>query len=128
MTKRETVRRRAATKPTVGKELARRLGRFVEALESTDDPAARFTCRTITLNLEPHAYGAEEVKRVRKILNVSQAIFARFAGVSVAAVRDWEQNLKPPGGAVRRLMDEIVHNPAYFQKRLRELSSPVGDE
>ena len=110
---------------SVGKELVRRLGRFVSALEGTEDLTARFTCRTIKLNLQPKAYGAKEVKQVRRILGVSQAIFAQFIGVSRGAVRDWEQSIKPPNGAACRLLDEILHNPEYFKSRLRDLSSPV---
>jgi hypothetical protein len=36
--------------------------------------------------------------------------------------------LKSPGGAARRIMDEIRGNPQYFLNRLKELSTPVGAE
>lgn len=110
----------------VGKELVRRLKRFTDALETTNYLPDTFTCRTIRLNLQPKGYGGADVKKVRRILGVSQTLFAQFAGVSAAAVRDWEQDIKPPNGAVCRLMDEILHNPAYFQSRIRELATPVG--
>jgi DNA-binding transcriptional regulator YiaG len=112
----------------VGKELVRRLGRFVDALESTNDLNVRFTCRTVTLNLQPKAYGADDVQNVRAMLSASQAIFAQFLGVSRGAVRDWEQGIKTPSGAACRLMDEIARSPEYFNLRLRELSSAVGAE
>jgi putative transcriptional regulator len=118
-------RQKGEAQAPVGTELVRRLGRFVNALESTDDLTARFTCRTIKLNLQPKDYGAEEVKKVREILGTSQAILAQFLGVSRGAVRDWEQGVKPPNGAACRLMDEIQNDPDYFRKRLRSLSEPV---
>ena len=110
----------------VGKELVRRLKRFTEALATTESLPAHFTCRTVKLDLKPKGYDGNDVKKVRKVLGVSQALFAQFAGISAAAVKDWEQGLKPPNGAVCRLMDEILHNPSYFQKRIRELATPVG--
>jgi putative transcriptional regulator len=66
------------------------------------------------------------VKETRKLIRASQAIFAQFLGVSLSAVRDWEQGIKPPGGAACRIMDEIRRNPDYFVGRLRELSSPTA--
>lgn len=121
-------RKNGEEKPTaVGKELVRRLGRFVGELKKTEELEARFTCRTIKLDLHPKDYGAAEVKKVRQILGVSQALFAEFMGVSRAAVRSWERDVRPPNGAVCRLMDEIVHNPAYFRDRLQSLSSRVSN-
>jgi putative transcriptional regulator len=110
----------------VGKELVRRLKSFNEILEKTDKLPGSLTCRTIRLQLEPKGYAGEDVKRVRKLLGVSQPLFAQFAGVSVASIRDWEQDIKPPSKPVCRLMDEIFFNPDYFKKRLRDLSKPVN--
>jgi DNA-binding transcriptional regulator YiaG len=113
---------------SVGKELVSRLKRFAKALETTKDISMRFTCRTVRLNLRPKPYDAAGVKRTRRKLGASQAIFARFLGVSLSAVRDWEQGLKPPSGAASRIMDEINHDPEYFRRRLVELSSSVERE
>jgi len=110
---------------SVGSELVRRLKDFNEVLETTDNLATRFTCRTIRLQLEPKEYSGADVKKVRDLLGVSQPLFAQFAGVSAAAIRDWEQNIKPPTKTVCRLMDEIFHNPEYFRARVRDLATPV---
>lgn len=118
--------KRASERLNVGSELVRRLRHFNEVLETTNHLPDRFTCRTIRLNLQPKGYDGADVKKVRKILGVSQPLFAQFVGVSVAAIRDWEQGIKPPSRTVCRLMDEIFHNPEYFRKRFRELSKPVA--
>lgn len=113
---------------TIGSDVVGRLKRFTESLESLDDIRdlpARFTCHTIKLNLEPAAYGPEDVKAVREILRASQAIFAEFLGVSTRTVQDWEQGVTPPSGAPCRLMDEIQQNNDYWLNRLKELSKPV---
>ncbi|MDZ4818059.1 MAG: transcriptional regulator [Planctomycetota bacterium] len=108
---------------STGKEILRRLKNFTDALAVTEDISKRFTCRTVRLDLQPKQYKGHDVKKVRQLLGASQPIFAQFLGVSKGAVRDWEQNLKPPTGAACRMMDEISKNPSYFVKRLKELST-----
>ena len=115
-------RRRTAS---VGRSLVARLGRVAAAVEAGEDITKRFTCRTVRLRLAPPAYGPKQVKQTRQKLGTSQAIFAEFLGVSVSAVQDWEQGLKPPHGAACRLMDEIRRDPQYWIKRLQELATPV---
>jgi putative transcriptional regulator len=110
---------------TVGSKIVKRLGAFVDVVESGCEPQERFTCRTIKLNIEPQAYGPGLVKETRELLGASQAIFAQFLGVSASAVQDWEQGAKPPKGVACRLMDEIRSHPDYWRKRLRELSRPI---
>ena len=121
-------RRKEQTETPVGRMLVGRLKRFAEALETTDSIPERFTCRTIKLNLEPTRHDPERVKEARQTLRASQAIFAQFLGVSVGAVRDWEQDISPPRGSACRIMDEILRNPEYWRGRLRELATPVGSE
>jgi putative transcriptional regulator len=115
---------RRKTKKSAGNEMVERLQRFCEKLEGTTDLTTQFTSRTLKLNLGPEDYDSSRVKETRRLLRASQAIFAQFLGVSISAVRDWEQGLKPPNGAACRMMDEIRRNPEYFIARLRELSSP----
>lgn len=106
--------------PSVGSEILSRLKKFSEALETQTDLAKRFTCRTVQLNLRPQSYDAALVKKTRRTLGASHSIFSQFMGVSVQAVHDWEQGLKPPGGAACRLMDEIRGNPDYWIARTIE--------
>ncbi|NQU23776.1 MAG: transcriptional regulator [Candidatus Nealsonbacteria bacterium] len=121
-------RRNERTAPSVGQRMVGRLKRFAEALETTDSIPERFTCRTIRLNLEPMHYDPDRVRAARLSLHASQTIFAQFLGVSVAAVRDWEQGVKPPRGSSCRIMDEITRDPEYWRGRLKELATPVGSE
>jgi putative transcriptional regulator len=60
------------------------------------------------------------VSDVRGVLGVSQSIFARFLGVSVNAVRTWEQGTKTPQGGAQRFMDEMRRDPDYWRARLQE--------
>ena len=112
-------------KKSVGKRIISALQEFTEAVEAGEVLSKRFTCRTIRLPLEPHAYSPTQVRKTRQLLGASQSVFARFLGVSVSAVQDWEQGAKPPRGSACRLMDEIRANPDYWIRRLQELSTPV---
>ena len=100
--------------------MAAGMSRFCEALESGEPIEKRFTVRTITLDLHPKAYSAEDVKRVRSQLNASQALLARFLGVSAAAVRSWEQGTRAVPASARRFLDEIVADPERWNRRIRK--------
>lgn len=116
---------RSTTASSRGDELLERLRTFSDALKSSrnwNELGKKVTVRQVQVPLGPSEYGASDVLAARQSLGVSQAIFAQFLGVSLGAVRDWEQSLKPPNGAARRLMDEIRHNPKYFARRLAELA------
>lgn len=105
------------------------LAEFRDALKDGVPLAERFTVRTIKLNLRPSEHGPDDVRRIRKeVLGASQRVFATFLGVSVGAVRGWEQGLKKPSGAACRLMDEIVFSPDHWRKRLLESATSRTDK
>ena len=111
--------------PPVGQRMVERLKRFAEALETSETIPERYTCRSIRLKLEPTPFSPKRVKEAREALRASQAIFAQFLGVSIGAVRDWEQGVKSPRGMACRIMDEILRDPDYWRARLAELATPV---
>lgn len=102
-----------------GKKIIGRLKNFVSKARSSKNLADSFTCHTVTLDLQPKAYRADDIIAVRKLLGASQAVFARFLGVSRNTVRSWEQGVNVPSPIACRFMDEIRVNPQYWQQRLR---------
>jgi putative transcriptional regulator len=104
---------------SIEKDLVDGLEGFLDDLKSDNSLEKKYTCRRVVLDLAPHAYSADEVKAVRRLLNASQVLFAQFLGVSVKAVRKWESG-KAPGDMACRFMDEIQRNPEYWRTRLRE--------
>jgi putative transcriptional regulator len=88
----------------------------------------RFTVRTVKLEIRPRQYGAEDVKRTRRILNVSQSIFARFLGVDVKTVRSWEQGLNRPSPIACRFMDDLAFSPDHLHDRLRQMITRKGSD
>src|SRR2546430_2215100 len=80
----------------------------------------RFSVRTYKADFECHRYGPEDVRRVRGLLGMSQAFFARFLGVDPNTVRSWEQGARPPSPIARRFMGETEGDPDYWRKRVAE--------
>jgi putative transcriptional regulator len=107
-------------KGSVGKKIIAGLREFTEAVEGDAPIGEKFTCRTVTLDLCPIPYKPEAVKATRRLLMVSQGVFAQFLGVSVRSVRAWEQGQNEPSDMACRFMDEIRRNPDYWRKRLRD--------
>ena len=60
---------------------------------------------------------ASRVLATRKLLRVSQVLFAQFLGVSPKTVRAWEQGRSEPKDIACRFMDEIQRNPDYYRER-----------
>lgn len=112
-----------AHRTRVGERIVRGLTEFVEALESDDiDRITEFNCHQVKLHLDPTPYSGGLVKKTRKVLGASQAVFAAFLGVSVKTVSSWEQDASEPSPMACRFMDEIRQSPAFWQQRLRDVA------
>ncbi|MFZ4404774.1 MAG: helix-turn-helix domain-containing protein [Pseudobdellovibrionaceae bacterium] len=69
---------------------------------------------TISLPDEPPKMSKKLVKDIRKELNVSQAVLARYIGVSASVVRAWEQGQSKPNGSASRLLQIAAAQPKAF--------------
>lgn len=102
--------RRSKSKPSVGSRIVQRMQAFTEALERGEEISERFTCRKVSLDLQPARYTPAEVRKTRELLKASQAVFAQFLGMSVKTVRSgnrgkspvrWRARLWTRSGAIR---------------------------
>lgn len=109
-------------KASVADRILGRLKGFTKALESGETIQDRFTCHKVVLDLKPQPYDPAKVKATRKLLRASQAVFAKFLGVSIRTVHSWEQGINAPSDMACRFMDEIRCNPEYWRKRLQEVT------
>ena len=105
---------------SVEKRIISRLKGFVAAIKNDENILEKMTCRTIALDLQPVPYDPKSVTDTRKLLGVSQTVFALFLGVSPKTVRSWEQGINVPKDMACRFMDEIRRDPAHWKKRLSE--------
>ena len=62
----------------------------------------------------------EDVQYVRQTFNISQDAFAKFMGVSVGTLRNWEQGRRHPTGAARVLLRIAVRQPKLFAEVVGE--------
>lgn len=124
--KKKSKRRDAPVNSEVESEILEALTEFTDALKK-GEVRQRFTCRQVQLKLETAPYRPELVKKTRKVLGVSQALFARFLGVSPKTVRAWEQGINTPHPMACRFMDEIRHTPEHWTERLRQLTVLKND-
>ena len=125
-TRRKTTPRGKSPAGSVAGRIVSRLTAFTKALESDAVVSEKFTVRTIRLNLQPTSYDPAAVRKTRDLLNLSQALFAKFLGVAVQTVRAWEQGDNIPSDMAARFLDEINRDPAYWQRRLQ--SAAVAQE
>ena len=52
-----------------------------------------------------------DVKSIRNKTGMSQQKFCSTFGISLGALRHWEQGLRTPRGATRVLLQVVEHNP-----------------
>jgi len=60
---------------------------------------------------------AQEIKKIRQMLNVSQAVFAKLLNVSLSTIRQWEQGLRKPSGSAVILLELLQQNPNTLDYR-----------
>ncbi|MGN6564773.1 MAG: helix-turn-helix domain-containing protein [Thermomicrobiales bacterium] len=68
--------------------------------------------------LDPPHYDAARIRALRQQLALSQQLFADALNVSLATVRAWEQGLRVPEGATRRLLEIAEEHPEYFTSKI----------
>ena len=81
-----------------------------ELNELIDGHDPGFETQVETIDLTPK-YDAEDIKQLRKKLNVTQVEFAKVMAVSPKTVTSWETGRSTPRGAVSKLMDIFNDNP-----------------
>jgi putative transcriptional regulator len=65
-----------------------------------------------------HVPAEIDVRRIRRQLGLSQDEFAARFGLSVATVREWEQDRRKPEGAARVLLTVIEREPEAVTRAL----------
>lgn len=99
---------------------------FCEAMEAGEPIEGRFNVRTLRLRVRTVPRAPAEVRRVRKSLGASQAVFASFLGVGRNTLRNWEQAARPVPLMASRFLDEIEADPGIWRRRLIEAKAGEG--
>ena len=87
---------------------------FAERLKASLEEAIRHAKGDITLKTttdEPPEIDAETLATIRGQSRMSQAVFARMLNVSPKTVQSWEQGVRTPSHAARRLIQIFSEHP-----------------
>jgi len=106
------------TKKSVGVRIIEGLTDFRDALKAGEPLEKKFTIRTVDLDLkalDPKSYDQEDVRVTRHKLGVSQGVFAKLMGVSVALVQSWEQGQRSPQLVHCRVLDMMNRDLQYWR-------------
>ncbi|MBM3908662.1 MAG: transcriptional regulator [Gemmatimonadetes bacterium] len=86
---------------------------LVQALgEARDHARGLRSLRTTVLPAAPRQMTAADVRRLRRGLGASQAVFASFLNVSPRLVQAWEGARRTPDGPALRLLELGLSHPA----------------
>ena len=61
---------------------------------------------------------ADEIKNIRKSMNLSQMVFAKLLNVSLSSIRQWEQGVRKPSGSTMILLELLQKDPTILDYRL----------
>lgn len=92
---------------------------LVETLTAGAPLEQRDTVRRARFDFGPRHYAPADVRRVRDLMGMSQAVFASFLGVDAATVRSWEQGQRVPSGMARRFLAEIEDDVEHWKGKVR---------
>lgn len=67
--------------------------------------------RVTELPPPPRKLRPRDIREIRRSLNASQVLFARFLNVSPNTIRSWEQGTRRPQGADLKLLSIARKNP-----------------
>ena len=111
--------RRASTQSAMGSAIIEALG---EAIAFRDGKKTGATVQTVTARRAKAApapkYRGPQIARLRKLMKLSQPVFADALNVSSASVKSWEQGINEPSGAALRLLQIAERHPEVILERI----------
>lgn len=97
---------------------------FFEELKQSLEEAVAFKhrehsrCRVSVVEVPIPSYQADDVARIRAVLNLSQRGLAAALGVSVRTVEAWEVGKNPPSGPASHLLYLLEQEPELAERFL----------
>jgi putative transcriptional regulator len=127
-TKARTKRQDAGKLSPRVEEMVAGLHELCDAIEAGIPLGQVATVRTYRIDLTPPELSPSEVRSIREVLGLSQALFADFLGVGLATIRSWEQGQRVPSALARRFLDEIRTDPKYWREKLVRATVRLGED
>lgn len=88
---------------------------LTEAVEDAQSATKRLPRRAVTV-LPVKEYQADQIKKIRTNVNMSQKSFAGYLGVSEKTVEAWEAGINHPSGAASRILSMMEMDSDFTEK------------
>jgi|SRR5579864_902473 len=99
-------------------EMVAGLHELCDSLEAGKPLEQVATVRTYRIDFAPPELSSAEIRSIREVLGLSQALFADFLGVGLPTIRSWEQGQRVPSALARRFLGEIRADANYWRQKL----------
>ena len=63
-------------------------------------------------------FTTNQIRAIRKQMNLSQTVFAKVLNVSASSIRQWEQGKRKPSGSTKVLLELLEKSPHLLDYRL----------
>ena len=74
--------------------------------------------KSLNVDIPQVHLNADEIKKIRNQIHLSQAVFARLLNVSLSTIRQWEQGIKKPTGSTQVLLELLHKKPDILNYRI----------
>ena len=86
-----------------------------------DPDAKTLTIKQLKEFKRVHPPKEVDVRAIRNKLHLSQELFAKYFGVSVRTIQEWEQHRRTPTATAKNFLIVINHSPKTVHKALSNL-------
>jgi DNA-binding transcriptional regulator YiaG len=100
---------------------------YLEASKAGEALEGLCTIKTYRVNVQSKTYGPGQVRLVRSKFNASQALFAKFLGVTPLVVSLWERGDRKPSRTICRYLDDLQKFPQLWTSRI-QAKKPVANK
>ena len=70
------------------------------------------------IEIPKSSISATDIKNIRQLMKVSQAVFAKLLNVSISSIRQWEQGQRNPSGSTIILLELLKRDASLLNYRL----------
>ena len=74
--------------------------------------------KNLGVNIPEVEVSAEDIKKIRESIHLSQPVFAKLLNVSASSVKQWEQGKRTPTGSTKILLELLEKEPHILDYRL----------
>ena len=74
--------------------------------------------KSFNIDIPKVVLDADDIKKIRSQIHLSQAVFAKLLNVSLSTIRQWEQGVKQPTGSTQVLLELLYKNPDILNYRI----------